>query len=260
MLDGWLDPAPVVRDLRRFDGRPWRGEVDCVAAGFPCPPVSDAGIKLGAADPRWLWPDVVRIVRDARPALVFLENVRGIVGRELHTVAKDLAESGFDAEWDCFSASASGAPHRRVRWFCLAADPDRLELRDVREWVSGGWSGGVRAQGLAEPPDDGAKRHVADSVCVGRKARPVAANGARDVAVCDGEAARGPDADRCDRGERSDSDGGRREAVRLAQHASCAQALGMGGPEALRRSADNQAAGATGKVAPAAVLATGEAT
>lgn len=45
-----LAPAPVWSDLRTFDGRPWRGVVDLLAAGIPCQPHSVAGKRLGAAD------------------------------------------------------------------------------------------------------------------------------------------------------------------------------------------------------------------
>ena len=33
--DGTIDDAPIFDDVRRFDGKPWRGKVDVVSAGFP---------------------------------------------------------------------------------------------------------------------------------------------------------------------------------------------------------------------------------
>src|ERR1043165_987437 len=36
MEEGRLHPAPVWNDIRTFDGRPWRGVVDIVTAGYPC--------------------------------------------------------------------------------------------------------------------------------------------------------------------------------------------------------------------------------
>jgi DNA (cytosine-5)-methyltransferase 1 len=127
MEDQVLGQALVWADLCTFDGRPWRGRVDLVTAGFPCQPWSAAGRRQGTADDRWLWPDVARIVADVGPRLVLLENVPGLLAGGLGPVLGDLADLGFDAEWDVFSAADVGAPHLRKRVFVLAwlADSDR---------------------------------------------------------------------------------------------------------------------------------------
>jgi DNA (cytosine-5)-methyltransferase 1 len=138
MADEALDQAPVWDDVRTFDGRPWRGVVDCVAAGFPCQPWSNAGKRRGMEDERWIWPDIARIIREVQPGWVFLENVPGLVHGGLGAVLADLAALGFDAEWDVFSAAQVGAPHRRERLFIL------------------GHARGTRCQGLrAEAKDYG---------------------------------------------------------------------------------------------------------
>jgi DNA (cytosine-5)-methyltransferase 1 len=128
MHRGELDVAPIWDDVRTFDARPWRGVVDCVAAGFPCQPHSCAGKRLGTSDDRWLWPAVERVVRECAPAVVFLENVPGLVSSGLADVLSDLALLGFDAEWDLFSAAGVGTSHRRRRLFVLAYTArDRLQ-------------------------------------------------------------------------------------------------------------------------------------
>ncbi len=75
MEDASLDHAPVWDDVGTFDGRPWRGAVDIVTAGYPCQPFSVAGKRRGADDPRHLWPHVARIIGEVEPPFVFLENV-----------------------------------------------------------------------------------------------------------------------------------------------------------------------------------------
>lgn len=150
MEAGDLDHAPVWSDLRTFDGRPWRGVVDCITAGFPCQPVSVAGRRLAQADPRWLWPDTARVIGEVRPRFVFLENVPGIIAAGLGDVLASLAARGYDAEWSCFSAAEVGAPHRRERWFCLAYSHDarlaldpgqRGDAREERQTVErSGWA------------------------------------------------------------------------------------------------------------------------
>lgn len=120
MADGTMDLAPVWSDLATFDGIPWRGIVDIITAGFPCQPWSYAGKQRGTSDERWLWPHIARIIRAVRPSIVFVENVPGLVDGGLGHVLGDLAESGYDAEWDVFRASDVGATHRRARLFVLA--------------------------------------------------------------------------------------------------------------------------------------------
>jgi len=127
-----LDQAPIWDDLTTFDGKPWRGAVDLIVAGFPCQPVSHAGKRGGANDERWIWGDIVRIIREVRPRIVFLENVSGILSMGLGGVLGDLAGLGFDAEWLVLRASDVGAPHQRKRWFCLGyPDKQRLEGRSM---------------------------------------------------------------------------------------------------------------------------------
>jgi len=120
MEDEAMDRAPVWDDLATFDGRPWRGRVDLVSAGFPCQPWSVAGKRAGTDDDRWLWPHIARVLRDVQPRLIFLENVPGLLAGGIEPVLGDLAVLGFDAEWGVFSAEEAGAPHRRERVFILA--------------------------------------------------------------------------------------------------------------------------------------------
>ena len=62
MADAALDQAVIWDDIASFDGKPWRGAVDIVSAGYPCQPFSVAGKRRGADDPRHLWPQVARIL------------------------------------------------------------------------------------------------------------------------------------------------------------------------------------------------------
>lgn len=94
--------------------------VDIISGGFPCQPNSLSGKRLGAADERWLWPEYLRILCELRPRIAVLENPTGLLSLEMGAVLRDLAASGFDAEWDCFPATAFGAYHERDRVFILA--------------------------------------------------------------------------------------------------------------------------------------------
>lgn len=127
MERGRIHPAPIWSDVRTFDGSRWRGSVDIITGGFPCQPHSKAGKLRGKDDPRNLWPDVVRIISEVRPRIIFMENVANINNTYGAEIIGDLAKMGFDAAWCVVRASDVGAPHRRARWFLLAYPHDSAE-------------------------------------------------------------------------------------------------------------------------------------
>lgn len=74
------DPWPLIEgDVRDIDFRPWQGRVDVVAGGVPCQPWSLGGAHKGYDDPRNLWPELFRCVRETRPRAVIAENVKGLL-------------------------------------------------------------------------------------------------------------------------------------------------------------------------------------
>ena len=118
----WPD-VPRYGDVTAVD---WRGvePVDLIAGGFPCQPVSSAGKQLAQSDDRWLWPEFARAVGALRPRYVLVENVAALLtvngGGAFGEVIGDLAALGYDAEWECISASDVGAPHKRDRLWIVA--------------------------------------------------------------------------------------------------------------------------------------------
>jgi DNA (cytosine-5)-methyltransferase 1 len=121
--------------------------VDLVFGGFPCQPVSSAGLRLGEADHRWLWPSMLKLVRRLQPKWVMIENVSGLRTRGLGAVLKGLADSGYDAEWDCLPAAAFGAPHLRYRYFIVAYPCSESEGRQGSRVFSERWRGCTFAEG-----------------------------------------------------------------------------------------------------------------
>lgn len=134
-------------DITRTDFTPWRGKVDVLTGGFPCQPFSVAGQRKGQEDDRYLWPEMLRAIREIRPAWVIGENVAGIIsmvqpGSEvtvesqaslfdkadketlleqeyvIETVCRDLEREGYSVQPILIPACGVGAPHRRDRvWF-----------------------------------------------------------------------------------------------------------------------------------------------
>ncbi len=154
----WPD-VPNLGDVTKVD---WNDveRVDLICGGFPCQPQSYAGKRLGNLDERWLWPEFARCLRVLRPRFVLLENVPGLLTLGFGEVAGDLAELGYDFEWDCIPAAAVGAPHLRFRVFLVAhADGRGLEERSEPD-------GGAREPGRWAPFGNDARRlrpHVADA-------------------------------------------------------------------------------------------------
>jgi DNA (cytosine-5)-methyltransferase 1 len=131
--DGILQPFPIWDDVRSFDGRPWRGIVDVVSAGFPCQPWSiGAGEQSGEVDARNLWPDTIRIIREVGPRFALLENVPNLLSHQYAAIVfGELVESGFDCRWDCLPAAAFGADHFRERLWIVANARSAGSQRDV---------------------------------------------------------------------------------------------------------------------------------
>lgn len=100
-------------------------DVDVVAGGFPCQDVSLAGKRAGLAGSRsGLFFQAMRVVDESGARFVILENVQGLLssngGRDFGRVLEELAERGFDAEWEILPASAFGALHERKRLIVVA--------------------------------------------------------------------------------------------------------------------------------------------
>lgn len=141
-------------DITRTDFTSWRGKVDVLTGGFPCQPFSTAGKRRGAEDDRYLWPEMLRAIREIRPAWVIGENVAGITsmvqpGSEvtvesqaslfetsdketlleqeyvIETVCRDLEREGYSVQPILIPACGVGAPHRRDRvWFIAHSEGD----------------------------------------------------------------------------------------------------------------------------------------
>lgn len=125
--DGILPHFPVFEDVRRFDGKPWRGRADIVSGGFPCQDISVAGKGAGIDGERsGLWREFARIIGEVRPRFAFVENSPMLVRRGLARVLGDLAALGYDAEWEVLGAADVGACHRRDRLWILARRADAL--------------------------------------------------------------------------------------------------------------------------------------
>ena len=107
------------------------GRIDLLTGGFPCQPFSQAGRRKGTSDDRFLWPEMLRVIRDFKPTWVIAENVRGILSIEgglvFQQVCVDLENEGYAVQPIVIPACAVGAPHRRDRvWFIAYCTGGRI--------------------------------------------------------------------------------------------------------------------------------------
>ena len=107
-------------DIKKFDGRRYRGTVDIVSGGFPCQPYSVAGQRRGKQDDRALWSEMFRVIKEIRPPFVVCENVLGLISMELDEVLFDLESENYKTETFVLPAISIGAPHIRNRVWIIA--------------------------------------------------------------------------------------------------------------------------------------------
>ena len=143
----WPD-VPRWRDIRTLTGESFYEKtglrtVDVISGGFPCQPFSQAGKQRGKEDDRYLWPEMLRVIEDLRPAWVIGENVPGIINLALDTVLFDLEAIGYAAQPFVIPACGVDAPHRRDR-VCIVAYREEPRSRGLS----------VRSGGSQQKKDD----------------------------------------------------------------------------------------------------------
>ena len=147
ILNYWYPNSIGYENIKTTDFKKWQGEIDVLTGGFPCQPFSSAGQRLGANDDRYLWPEMLRAIREIQPSFVIGENVAGILtmvqpteavkvgctpslfeeGDNIYrkeqqfvveTVCTDLEREGYSVQPFVIPACSVGAPHQRDRvWF-----------------------------------------------------------------------------------------------------------------------------------------------
>ena len=103
-------------------------EVDLYVAGPPCQPWSAMGQQRGLNDIRGtVFYHVLNFVRQRRPRVALIENVRGLIDRhpcELFDVVQIIKESGYCVTWDIVNTEHHGIPQSRPRLFIVAIRAD----------------------------------------------------------------------------------------------------------------------------------------
>ena len=170
-------------DVRQFDGQPYKGKIDLLAGGVPCPPFSIAGKQLGADDERDLFPQMLRLVEEIDPKVVMIENVRGFLGKLFdnyrNSIIVHLNQLGYNVHLRLLNASDYGVPQLRPRAIIIGVrtdiydlftfpQPKPMQMKSVGDTLydlmsANGWHGAERrlakAEKIAPTLVGGSKRH-----------------------------------------------------------------------------------------------------
>jgi DNA (cytosine-5)-methyltransferase 1 len=124
----------IEEDIRNVKGERYAAEV--ITGGFPCQPFSVAGKRKSTADDRYLWDEMLRVIRETKPRWVIGENVEGIVnineGMVLRQVLNDLENEGFQSQCIIIPASGIGAWHQRKRIWIVANSNSNRHVSEIR--------------------------------------------------------------------------------------------------------------------------------
>jgi len=137
--------AKTHTNITDVDFRHYRGHIDIISGGFPCQPYSQAGKRRGSDDPRHLFPQMLRCIREIQPTWVVGENVHGITtwndGEVFSDIHTQMGAEGYEMQSYILPASSVGAPHQRNRTFFIGrnitnSDGKRLQ-GSARESIQG---------------------------------------------------------------------------------------------------------------------------
>lgn len=152
-------------DITTTDFSIHQNRIGILSGGFPCQGFSIAGLRKGTADNRYLWPEMLRAIREIQPIAVVGENVTGLISMEeqemfakvegrtitryqdadhyeaiytrqskmlITSIIKDLESEGYKVQTFVIPAASIGAPHRRDRVWIIGYNQNNLLTANPR--------------------------------------------------------------------------------------------------------------------------------
>lgn len=112
-------------DIRDFNAKPFRHQVDLFVGGAPCQAFSIVGEQRGFEDTRGtLFREFARVVKECRPKVFIFENVQGLFkhdnGQTWEVIRKTFEKyCGYDIHFQLLNARDYGVPQTRERLYCI---------------------------------------------------------------------------------------------------------------------------------------------
>jgi len=114
----------ILRDIHELETKEIP-RIDVLTGGFPCQAFSVAGYRKGFKDPRGnvFW-EIVRILDEKKPSIVFLENVKNLTGHDggktFEVVLNALQELGYHVSYKVMNAAEyTKVPQNRERIYIV---------------------------------------------------------------------------------------------------------------------------------------------
>lgn len=127
-------------DVAYFDGKPYRGQIDLLAGGVPCPPFSKAGKQLGKDDERDLFPQAIRLIGEIQPRAIMLENVRGFLDACFddyrNQILDQIDKLGYHVRIRLLNASDYGVSQLRPRVVIVGIKKSEVDTFEYPEPLS----------------------------------------------------------------------------------------------------------------------------
>ena len=126
VLQHHFPEVPILGDIKNVTKETVPTRPDVICGGFPCQPFSVAGDQRAKDDPRHLWPEMLRIIKEQKPTWVVGENVSGLVKLGLDEILDEMEDQGYSTRTFNIPAFSVGAPHQRQRLWIIGhlGDPE----------------------------------------------------------------------------------------------------------------------------------------
>jgi len=115
----------IVGDIAELSNSAIPKGLSVLAGGFPCQPFSVAGYRKGFEDERGnVYWEISRLIKACKPKVVFLENVKNLLGhdggRTFTVISEDLKNAGYFVTHKVLNAKSHGnIPQNRERIYII---------------------------------------------------------------------------------------------------------------------------------------------